>query len=138
MQMTPRTQLRGEVVRLAIAAGVIALVIPLLPLYGSGGHLAFVFSLGFGPRGLIEYFLGRWTNVVVVLLGVLFLKRDRLGVAGGVFVAVAFVLAITITQQVIITAPHFTWQTVVFLVLEVVECILLALAAVRAIRVSNL
>ena len=75
---------------------------------------------------------------MVVLLRILFLKRDRLGVAGGVFVAVALALAITITQQVIITAPHFKWQTVVFLILEVVECILLALAAVRAIGVSNL
>ncbi len=65
-------------------------------------------------------------------------QRDRLGVAGGVFVAVALALAITITQQVIITAPHFKWQTVVFLILEVVEYILLALAAVRAIGVSNL
>ena len=50
------------------------------------------------------------------------------------FLAVALTLAITITQQVLDTAPHFgRWQTDLILVLEITEGGLLALAAVRAI-----
>jgi hypothetical protein len=69
----------------------------------------------------------------VVAARILYLKRDR-AVAGGVFVAVALTLAITIPRQVLETAPLFgRWQTVLFLVLEIIEGVLLALAAVRAI-----
>ncbi len=83
---------------------------------------------------LISFLLAWWTNAVVVAVGILYLKRDRLGVAGGVFLAVALTLAITITRQVLDTAPHFgRWQTDLVLVLEIIVGGLLALAAVRAI-----
>jgi hypothetical protein len=113
----------------------VALVLPLLPVYGFGGELAFVFSFGLPLRGLISLFIGRWTSAIVVTAGIAFLRRDRLGVAGGVFAAVALGLAITIAAQIIETAPHFgRWQTDVVLALEIVEAILLAIAAARAIR----
>jgi hypothetical protein len=60
------------------------------------------------------------------------------GVAGGVFAAVALGLAITIVAQILATAPHFGhWQTVVVLMLEIVQAILLTLAAARAIGTSR-
>lgn len=138
MQKVSRSDLRPEIVRLAVAAVLVALVIPLLPVYGSGGHLTFVFSLGFPLRWLIEYFIGRWNSAIVVAVGILFLRRDRLSVAGGAFAAVALGLAITTAMQVVDTAPHFgRWQTDVFLALEIVQTILLVLAAARAIGASR-
>jgi hypothetical protein len=129
MQTTPGTERRREIERLAIGAALIAFLVPLLPLYGGS-----IFSVGFPLRGLISYFLGWWTNTAVVAVGVLYLRRDRVGVAGGVFVAVALTLAITITRQVLETAPHFgRWDTDLLLILEIIEGGLLALAAVRAI-----
>jgi hypothetical protein len=66
------------------------------------------------------------------------LRRDLVGVAGGVFAAVSLGLAITIVSQIVVTAPHFgRWQTVALLALETVEAILLALAAARAIAASR-
>jgi hypothetical protein len=134
MQTTSRSDRRPAVVRLAGAGALIALLLPLLPVYGDGGRTVTIFSLGLPLRGLLEYLLGRWNSAMVVAVGILFLKRDRLGVAGGVFAAVALGMAITVVTQILITAPHFgRWQTVVVLTLEVVEVILLVLAAVRAI-----
>jgi hypothetical protein len=133
MQTTPGTELRREIVSLAIGAALIAFLVPLLPLYGGS-----IFSVGLPLRGLISYFLGWWTNTVVVAVGILYLRRDRVGVAGGVFVAVALTLAITITGQVLQTAPHFgRWDTDLLLILEIIEGVLLALAAVRAIGARN-
>jgi hypothetical protein len=71
---------------------------------------------------------------VVVAVGILYLRRDRVGVAGGLFLAAAMIVAIALIQQVLQTAPHFgRWQTDLILVLEIIEGGLLALAAVRAI-----
>jgi hypothetical protein len=129
MQTTPGTELRREIVRFAIGAALIAFLVPLLPLYGGS-----IFSVGLPLRGLISYFLGWWTNTAVVAVGILYLRRDRVGVAGGVFLAVALTLGITITGQVLQTAPHFgRWDTDLLLILEIIEGVLLALAAVRAI-----
>jgi hypothetical protein len=73
---------------------------------------------------------------VVVTVGILYLKRDRVGVAGGLFLAAALTVAIAIIEQVLQTAPHFGhWQTDLVLVLEIIEGGLLALAATRAIGV---
>ncbi len=129
MEATPRREPRREIVRLAIGAALIAFLMPLLPLYGGS-----IFSVGLPLRGLISYFLGWWTNTAVVAVGILYLRRDRVGVAGGVFVAVALTLAIAITGQVLQTAPHFgRWETDLVLILEIIESVLLTLAAVRAI-----
>jgi len=58
--------------------------------------------------------------------------------AGGAFAAVALGLAITITTQVLVTAPHFgRWQTDLVLALEIAQTILLALAAARALGASR-
>src|SRR4029453_546931 len=130
MQTTPSRELNREIVRLAIGAALIAFLLPLLPLYGGS-----VFSVGLPLRGLISFFLGWWTNVAVVAVGILFLRRDRIGVAGGIFVAVAMTLAFyDPSTQVLETAPHFgSWRTDLFLILEIMEGVLLSFAAVRAI-----
>jgi hypothetical protein len=138
MQTVPRPNLRRAIFRLAVAAALIAFVIPLLPLYGVGEGPGFVFSLGFPLRVVIEFFLGRWNNAIVVTVGILFLRRHHVGVAGGVFAAVALGLTITIAAQIVVTAPHFEhWQTVVLLMLEILQAILLVLAASRAIGASR-
>jgi hypothetical protein len=108
-QTTERSDVRREVARLAIGAAVISFLLPLLPLYGRGS--GFAWSLGIPLRGLITFFLGWWTNAAVVAVGILFLRRDLIGAAGGVFVALALILGMTITGVVIDTAPHFGhWQ----------------------------
>ena len=133
MQTTPRTKPHREIGRPAIAAGLIAFLLPLLPLYGDGSG-PFIFSSGLPLRVLISFLLVWWTNAVVVAVGILYLKRERVGVAGGLFLAAALTVAIAIIQQVLQTAPHFgRWQTDLVLVLEIIEGCLLALAAVRAI-----
>ena len=138
MQTTKRTDLHGDIVHLAIAAAVIAFLLALLPVYASGGGVEFIFSVGFPLRALISFFLGGWTYAAVVAVGILFLRQDRLEFAGGLFTGVALILAITITRQILDTAPHFgRWQTAVVLTLEIIEGVLLALAAVRAIRASS-
>jgi hypothetical protein len=133
MQTTPRTKPHRGIRRLAVGAGLIAFLLPLLPLYGDGSGL-FIFSQGWPLRLLISFLLVWWTNAAVVAVGILYLKRDRVGVAGGIFLAAALTVAIAIIQLVLQTAPHFgRWQTDVVLVLEIIEGGLLALAAVRAI-----
>jgi hypothetical protein len=132
MQTTPRTKPHRDIARLAIGAGLIAFLLPLLPLYGDGS--GFIFLRGYSLRLLISFLLVWWTNAVVVAVGILYLKRDRVGVAGGLFLAAALTVALAIIQQVLQTAPHFgRWQTDLVLVLEIIEGGLLALAAVRAI-----
>ena len=125
MQTTPRTKPHGEIARIALWGGLIAFSLPLLPLYGDGSG-PFIFS------SLLVW----WSNAVVVAVGILYLKRDRVGVAGGLFLAAALTVAIAIFQLLLQTAPHFgRWQTDLVLVLEIIEGGLLALAATRAIGV---
>ena len=131
--MMRRSDVHRPIVRLAIGAAVIAFLLPLLPLYGG----EWILSQGYPWRTLISFFLGAWTNVALVAAGILFLKQDRLGVAGGFFAAVAVSLVMTITGLVVGTAPHFVLLTFVYLTLEIIEGVLLAFAAVRAIRASN-
>jgi hypothetical protein len=133
MRTTPRTKPHRDIARLAIWAALIAVLLPLLPLYGDGSG-PFIFSSGLPLRYLISFVLVWWTNAVVVAVGILYLRRDRVGVAGGLFLAAALTVAIAIIEQVLQTAPHFgRWQTDLVLVLEIIEGGLLALAAVRAI-----
>lgn len=137
MQTAPSPNLRRPILRFAVAAALIAFVIPLLPMYGGDGT-EFVFSLGFPLRVMIEFLLGHWTHALVVMAGIVFLRRGVVAVAGGIFAAVALGLTITIATQIIVTAPHFgQWQTVVILLLETLQAILLALAAARAIDASR-
>ena len=137
MPTTPGTKPHREIIRLATGAALIAVLLPLLPLYGGGSGL-FIFTQGLPLRVLISFLLAWWTNAVVVAVGILYLKRDRLGVAGAVFLAVALTLAITITRQVLDTAPHFgRWQTDLILMIEIIVGGLLAFAAVRAIGVRS-
>jgi hypothetical protein len=124
--------------RLAVAAVIVGLAIPLLPVFGEGGRGPFIFSQGLGARFLIVYLLRYWASAVVAMVGIWFLKRDRAGPAGGVFLAVGLVVAIGVAGEGLVTAPHFgRWQYDVVLVLETVEAILLMLAGSRAIAVVS-
>jgi hypothetical protein len=125
------------IARLAIGGAAVGFLIPLLPVYGIGGHLGSIFSAAFSMRGLIAFLLGQWINAAVVAVGILFLRQNRLGVAGGVFAAVGLTLALTVVQQVLVTSPYFRWQTNVVFALEMIEGVLLALAAIRAIGASS-
>jgi hypothetical protein len=112
-------------------AALIAVVLPWLPMYGDASP--FIFSSALPLRYLISFLLVWRTNAVVVAVGILYLRRDRVGVAGGLFLAAAMTVAIAIIEQVLQTAPtsaagRQTWSWV----LEIIEGGLLALAAVRA------
>jgi hypothetical protein len=61
-----------DIGRLAIGAGLIAFLLPLLPLYGDGSG-PFIFSSGLPLRVLISFLLVWWTNAVVVAVGILYL-----------------------------------------------------------------
>jgi hypothetical protein len=134
MHSTLPSDIRSSTLRLAVAAVIVGLAIPLLPVFGEGGRLKFIFSQGLPVRFLILYLLQWWGSALVALVGIWFLKRDRAGPAGGVFLAVGLVVAIEIAGNVLVTAPHFgRWQTDVVLALETVEAILLTLAGSHAI-----
>ena len=132
MQTTPRTKPHREIARLALGAALIAFLLPLLPLDGHGSGI-FIFTEGSSLRFLISFFLVWWSKLVVVAVGILYLKRDRVGVAGGLFLAAAIAVAITIIQQGVLPLDFGRWQTNLVLVLEMIEGGLLVLAAVRAI-----
>jgi hypothetical protein len=135
MRATPGTKPHREIASLALWAGLIAFLLPLLPLYGDGSG-PFIFSSSLSLRFLISFLLVWWSNAVVVAVGILYLKRDRVGVAGGLFLAAALTVAIAIIQLLLQTAPHFgRWQTDLVLALEIIEGGLLALAATRAIGI---
>jgi len=87
MRSTLPSDIRHSSFRLAVAAVIVGLAIPLLPLFGGDG-LAFIFSQGLPVRFLIIYLLKWWATALVGVVGIWFLKRDRTGPAGGVFLAV--------------------------------------------------
>ena len=134
MHSTLPSNIRRSTLRLAVAGVTVGLAIPLLPLFGEGGQLAFIFSQGLPWRFLIIYLLRWWASALVVVVGIWFLKRDRAGPAGGVFLAMGLVVAIGVAGEVLVAAPHFgRWQYDVILALGTVEAILLTLAGSRAI-----
>jgi hypothetical protein len=83
--------------------------------------------------------LVRLSSAIVVTMGILFLRRDHLDIAGGIFAAVALLGAMLVAEDVLITAPHFgrEWPADVIIAIETAETILLALAAARAIGASR-
>jgi hypothetical protein len=138
MHSTTPSDTRRSILRLAVAGIIVGLAIPLLPLFGEGGRLDFIFSQGLPWRLLILYLLRWWVSALVAVVGIWFLKRDRAGPAGGVFLAVGLVVAIGVAGEVLVTAPHFgRWQYDVVLGLEAAEAILLTLAGLRAIAVVS-
>ena len=134
MHSTLPSDVRRSTLRLSVAAVIVGLAIPLLPVFGEGGRGPFIFSQGLGARFLIVYLLRYWASAVVALVGIWFLKRDRAGPAGGVFLALGLVVAIGTAGDVLLTAPHFgRWQTDLIFALGAVEAILLTLAGSRLI-----
>ena len=134
MHSTLPSDVRRSILRLAVAAVIVGLAIPLLPVFGEGGLGAFIFSQGLPVRLLILYSLRWWGSALVAVVGIWFLKRDRPGPAGGVFLGVGLIVAIGVAGEVLVTAPHFgRWQTDVILALETVAAILLMLAGSRAV-----
>jgi hypothetical protein len=139
MHSTLPSDIRRSTLRLAVAGVIVGLAIPLLPVFGEGGRLAFIFSQELPVRFLIFYLLRWWASASVAVVGISwFWKRDRAGLAGGVFLAVGLVVAIGVVGEVLVMAPHFgRWQTDVVLALETMEAILLILAGSRAISVVS-
>jgi len=134
MQSTLHSDSRRSTLRLAVAAVIVGLAIPLLPIFGEGDLGPFIFSQGLPVRFLLVYLLRYWASAMVAVVGIWFLKRDRPGPAGGVFLALGLVVAIGTVGDVLVTAPHFgRWQTDVILALGIVEAILLTLAGSRAL-----
>jgi hypothetical protein len=137
MNSTLPSDIRRSILRLAVAAIIVGLAIPLLPVFGDG-RLEFIFSYGPPWRVLIVFLLRWWPSPLVAVVGTWFFRRDQAGPAGGVFLAAGLVVAIGIAGEVLVTAPHFgRWQTDVVLALETVEAILLILAGWRAITVVS-
>jgi hypothetical protein len=60
MHSTLPSDIRRSTLRLAVAAVIVGLAIPLLPLFGEGGRLKFIFSQGLPVRFLIVYLLRWW------------------------------------------------------------------------------
>jgi hypothetical protein len=138
MHSTSTSDTRRSILRFVVAAVIVGLAIPLLPLFGEGGRLDFIFSSGLPWRFLIVYLLRWWVSALVAVFGIWLLMRDRGGPAGGVFLAVGLGVAIGIAAEVLVTAPHFgRWQFDVVLALETVEAILLMIAGSRAITVVS-
>jgi hypothetical protein len=137
MHSTSPSDIRRSTLRLVIAAVIVGLAIPLLPIFGEGGRGKFIFSQGLPARFVILYLLRWWASPLVAAVGMWFLKQDRPGPAGGVFLAVGLVAAVGIAGEVLVTAPHFGWQTDVVLALATLEAILLTLAGWRATRVVS-
>ena len=63
------SDIRRSILRLAVAAVFVGLAIPLLPLFGEGSRLAFIFSQGLPWRYLIVYLLRWWVSALVALVG---------------------------------------------------------------------
>ncbi len=138
MHWTLPSDIRRSTLRLAVAGVIVGLVIPFLPVFGPGGRRAFIFSQGFPVRFVIVYSLRWWGSALVAMVGIWFLKRDRAGPAGGVFLAVGLVVALGVATDVLVTAPHFgRWQTDVLLAFETAEAILLTLAGMRSIEITR-
>jgi hypothetical protein len=77
MRSTLPSDVRRSTFRLAVAAVIVGLAIPLLPVFGEGGLGAFIFSQGLPVRLLILYSPRWWGSVLVAMVGIWFLKRDR-------------------------------------------------------------
>jgi hypothetical protein len=137
MHWTLPSDIGRSILRLAVAAVIVGLAIPLLPIFGEGGRGKFIFSQGLPVRFVILYLLRWWGSALVAVVGIAFLRRDRAGPAGGVFLAVGLIVAIGIAGEVLVTAPHFGWPTYLVLALATVEAILLMLAGSRAISVAS-
>lgn len=120
---------RATVLALVVAATDAA--IPILPLYGNGHQT--VFSFAMPGRFVLQWLVGGWGSVVVVLVGVALLSRGHGKIAAGIFVATALGLAFEIVTHLIVWTDLFTrWQSVLVLCLEAAEVALL-LVAVRVV-----
>lgn len=97
----------------ALVGLVIAVVRPLLPVYGDGHQ--FVFALGYPLRFDVSLLVSAWSIAVAILLGVLLLSRRPTGAAGA-FMAVAVVVARGVVSPLIDTPNPFAgWQKVLVL-----------------------
>jgi hypothetical protein len=77
MHSTSTSDTRRSILRFVVAAVIVGLAIPLLPLFGEGGRLDFIFSSGLPWRFLVVYLLRWWVSALVALFGIWLLMRDR-------------------------------------------------------------
>ncbi|MGZ4115005.1 MAG: hypothetical protein ACXVQT_08015 [Actinomycetota bacterium] len=128
------------VFRLGVTALVIHVLVPLLPFYGNG----FQFFWQWVPdsvrlRFVLEYVVNGWNGAVALVFGILMIRRDRVAVAGGVFVAIAVVVAAGVIGQVIPqpSSVLHEWRADVVLGLKTIEAATLVVAASMALQRSD-
>jgi hypothetical protein len=76
-------------------------------------------------RFVLQWLLGAWGSVVIVLLGVWLLRRGHAKIAAGVFVATALGLAFEIANHLIAGDVFSDWRSILVLGLEAAEAVLL-------------
>jgi hypothetical protein len=84
-------------------------------------------------RFVLQWLVGAWGSVVIVLLGVWLLRQGHAKIAAGVFAAMALGLVFELATNLIFWGDVFwNWQSILVLGLEVAEAVLL-LVAVRTV-----
>lgn len=81
----------------------------------------------------LAFVLTLFAKAVVMLIGLVLLRRGRASMASGVFVGLLVVLGLSVISSVLTSVDGWLWPTAVVLGLQTVECVLLFLA-VRAAR----
>jgi hypothetical protein len=130
----------SPVLTLGVAALAIHLLVPLLPIHGSG--FQFFWSdipAHFLVRWVADYLVARWSGAVALLFGVWMLRRGHSSVAAGVFVAIAVVVVGGVLNQ-LIPLPSVvvhSWRADVELGLDTIEAATLLVAASMASQRSD-
>jgi hypothetical protein len=121
----------------AVSALVVELAFLLVPLNVDGSNILFSgLSLreGFPLRVNVAWILTLLSQAVVILIGLMLLRRGREAMASGLFLGLLVILGIRLTNEVLTTPFGWPWQTAVYIGLQMVECVLLLLAARAAAR----
>ena len=119
----------------AVAALFIDLAFLLLPLYGGSNLLSTSLALRepFPLRVTVASLLTLFAKAITILIGLMLLRRGREAMASGVFLGLLVIFGLSVISSILTSIPVFLWQTVVFLGIQIIECVLLFLAA-RAAR----
>ena len=113
---------------LAVAALVIDVVRPLLPIYGDGHQ--FVWSQHFPARYVIGFLIASWAVGAAVVVGLLVHRLGPRAVAAGMFAAAGLVAIVGVVAGVVQTPGFYRHsQTVLSLGLETIEAAALGAAA---------
>jgi hypothetical protein len=114
----------------AVGALLADLAYLLLPV-NSGSSLVSLAALqrGYPLRVQVASLLMLFSQALAILIGIMLLRRGREAMASGVFIGLLVVLGLRLVYLVMLTIDGFTWQAVILLGLQTIECALLFLAA---------